>query len=141
MRKSTGNAFAVVLVVAASGVVLGGCTGGGVADCEQLLEGTALSVEGVDSADFTCRRDFGDSGQRGAITLAVDTQREATPVIEDVYRAFASEPDIGSAWTVYITFTAVAGGSEFNDEALDFNGDPTMRDIRERYDIHPAGAD
>ena len=113
----------------------------GETECEELLENTAWSVKDVDTADFTCRRDFGDSGQRGTIALAVDTQGEATPVIEDVYPRVCERADIGTAWTVYITFTSASGGNEFDDEALDFNGDPNMRDIRELYDIYPPGAE
>lgn len=139
MRRCIGKGITVTLVLAASVVAMSGCVGDDVAGCKQLLEDTALSVQGVDSADFTCRRDFGDSGQRGTITLAVDAQQEATPVIEDVYREFASEADIGNAWTVYINFSSPDGENEFDDDALGFNGDPNMRDIRDRYDIHPPG--
>ena len=142
MKKRIRSAATAVLVAAASSATLAGCTGDSdeIVECEELLENTTLSVEDVDAADFTCRRNFGDHGERGTITLAVDTQRAATPVIEDVYRALASEPDIGSSWVVYVDFISLTGTS-FNIEALDFNGNPPMDQIRDRYDIHPPGTD
>lgn len=142
MRNSARRTVASILATAASVVALTGCTGDPdeIAACEELLERTALSVEGVDTAEFTCRRDFGNPGEGGTVTLAVDTQRKATPVIEEVYRAFAREPDIDSASIVYFDFTSKSG-KEFNDESLGFNGDPYMDQIRDRYDIHPRDSD
>lgn len=142
MRSRIQRAVTSLLAIAVSGVVLVGCTGDPdeIAECEELVERTALSVEGVETADFTCWRDFGNPGEQGTVSLAVETQQDADLVIEDVYRAFASEPDIDNSWVVYFEFTSKSGEA-FNIEALGFNGTPSIRDLRDRYDIHPPGAE
>ncbi|PUB29031.1 hypothetical protein C8K30_103457 [Promicromonospora sp. AC04] len=130
---------AVTIVAAATGVVLfAGCTGGSEAECEEAFEGAAQSVDRVASAKFDCSVQLEGSTQIGEIMLDVDTQKAATPVIADVYRAFAAESGLGDARTPFITFSSLNNGKVFDDE---FQGSPSISDLREKYDIYPSEAD
>ena len=139
MRKRIRARVLAIVMATTSVFVLSGCTGSEVAECEQILEETVLTVKGVDSAEFTCKRNLGNSSEIGTIIFSVSTQQESTPIIEEIYRALAAEGRINDAWRPFITFAAAGGGVEFNDDALGFNGTPVIGDVRDRYDIHPPG--
>lgn len=143
MRRPRKNAVGVVVTAAMAAGMFSGCAATDLAACSQAFERAALTVDKVVSAEFECEESLGDSSQRGKIVLAVDTQESANPVIEDVYRAFAAEPDLDDSWLPNIEFAQESSESHFSglDVDLDFNGKPNLRDMREGYDINPTGAD
>lgn len=138
MRKNIRSGAVAIVAVATSALLLAGCTGDREAECEEAFENAALSVDRVASAEFDCSVQLEGSTQIGEIALDVDTQQAATPVIADVYRAFAAESRIGDARTPFITFSSDSNGKDFDD---DFQGSPSISDLRETYDIHPSGAE
>lgn len=74
--------------------------------------------------------------------MSVETQEQATLVIEEIYKAFAFESALDDAWIPGTQFLADEGGASFDDLDLGFNGGtPPVGDMRDRYDIHPPGAD
>lgn len=134
---------ALVLVPVAIAGLTSGCGGTDVATCAEVFERAALTVDSVESADFECRDPFGHSSYHGSIALTVDTQSEANPVIDEIYRAFAAESELDNAWIPNIAFSQSEGNVKFSglDVELEFNGKPSVRDMREGYGISPTAGD
>lgn len=125
----------VTLVV----ITLAACGGGGaVRKCEEALTSAATSVEGVVEAEFTCKRSFGNPSQTGSVTIAGTTEAEVTAVMEGVLQAFAASPDLDDASVVYVDFANEDGSITVIEQAVGFNGTPSIRDIREHYGITPS---
>ncbi|MEV0953879.1 hypothetical protein [Promicromonospora sp. NPDC050249] len=129
---STGLVTLVVITLAA-------CGGGGSArKCEEALTSAATSVEGVVGAEFTCKRSFGNPSQTGSVTIAGTTEAQVTAVMEGVLQAFAASPDLDDASVVYVDFANEDGSITVIEQAVGFNGTPSIRDIREHYGITPG---
>lgn len=133
----------MVLACLTSAPLLVGCGGPSELDekCAKAFERAALTVDQVLSAEYECGGSFGNPSRDGTIVLSVDTQEQATPVIEDVYKAFASEQDLDSAWGASAEFRSEGDGKSFDDLDLEFNGSPTVGDMRDRYGISSADSD
>ena len=131
-------ALSVVLAAFVSG-----CSGsdGLNEECAEAFERAALTVEQVLSAEYECGGSFGNPSQSGTVVLSVDTQEQATPVIEEIYKAFAAEEGLDSAWSPSTRFLDEGGTASFDDLDLDFNGTPAIRHLRDRYGIGPEGSD
>ncbi|WP_083259754.1 hypothetical protein [Cellulosimicrobium cellulans] len=125
-----------MLVVAAT---LVGCgTGAGAErDCEQMWESLSESVDGVTAADFECRRSFGDSGQKGKVTVAATTQDEAVAMMEATLRAYAASPDVDDASVLNLVVATEDDSVTVGPGLLGFNGAPAMYEVREHYGIQP----
>lgn len=128
------SAGLVTLVV----VTLAACSGGSVRRCEEALTAAATSVQGVVAAEFTCTRSFGNPGQSGSVTIAGTTEAQVTAVMEGVLQAFAASPDLDEASVVYVDFANEDGSITVIEQAVGFNGTPSIRDIREHYGITPS---
>ena len=137
MNKSpTATALAAILVT----IVLAGC--GASADwdetCADTYERAVLTVDAVASAEFECGGSFGAGTENGTVTLAVDTQQEATPVIEEIYRAFAVDPELSGVRSPAIDFVSENGETRFSIDDLGFGGEPSVDQMRETYGITPS---
>lgn len=115
---------------------LSGCTSPSIFDesCPEDFTSAALTVPDVVSAEFECGGTLNDQGVDGTITLNVDTQEEANPTIERIYRAFAADSKIVDT-IPNIRFVPEHGDDWFHDSDLGFNGSPSIGDMRERYGI------
>ncbi|MFE7506704.1 hypothetical protein [Promicromonospora sp. NPDC057488] len=141
MERISRSMAAVAASVAAASL-LAGCGGSDLdEECAAAFERAALTVDRVDSAEYECGGSFGNPSQDGKIVLGVDTQEEATPVIEEIYKAFATNDGLDGAWSPGTEFVARGGGASFDDLGLEFNGSPSVGDMRDRYDVHPPSTD
>jgi hypothetical protein len=132
------SATAAVVAMLGAGLALTGCGPDQDEDCAKTYESAALKVEGVTSAEFECGGSFGAETESGTVTLGVDTQSEATPVIEEVYRSFAADPGLTYSKLTGIRFASESGETRFNDDDLGFGGSPSVRQMREKYGITPS---
>jgi hypothetical protein len=131
----------LALVIGLATVVAGtlaACGGGAARACEEALTAAATSVDGVVRAEFTCERSFGNPSQEGSVTIAGTTEPAAVAVMEDVLRAFAASAELGDASVVYTGFTNEDGTISVDPVDAGFNGTPSIRDLREHYDITPG---
>lgn len=131
-RKSAAIAMTVAL---ATITALTGCGPNEDEQCAAAYERAVQRVDAVVSAEFKCGGGFGAETQGGEVTIAVDTQDEANPVMEDVYRALAADPELTRA--PYVLFHSV-DGDFFKIDDLGFNGNPSLDQIREKYGITPT---
>ena len=130
-----------VAAVLATSISLTGCglSGDRDEDCAAAYERAALKVAAVESAEFTCGGSFGNSSDRGTVTLAADTKEEASPAIEEVYRSFAADPELTYQGTPYADFVSESGGERFDNDDLGFDSSyPSIDEMREKYGITPA---
>lgn len=130
-----------VAAILAISISLTGCgpTGDRDQDCAAAYEQAALKVAAVVSAEFTCGGSFGNSSDRGTVTLAVDTQEEANPAIEEVYRSFAEDPRLTYPSAPFADFVSESSGERFDNSDLGFEGSyPTIDEMREKYGITPT---
>ena len=121
----------------AASTALTGCGPNEDEQCAAAFERVVLRVDAVVSAEFECGGGFGAETQGGDVTIAADTQDEANPVIEDVYRALAADPELTRA--PYVLFYSV-DGDFFKIDDLGFNGNPSLDQMREKYGITPTPA-
>lgn len=142
MRPRVGVA---ILVALGSATMLSGCA---IADnrCAKAYEAAALAVDGVATASFSCSSGFEHGSQGGSVTVSVESEDEALPVIDEVYRAFASSSELEDAWDGSPSF--FLEGAEktdpenlLDDSQLGIGDDPLIFTLREHYDIHPPGTD
>ncbi|MFE7506701.1 hypothetical protein [Promicromonospora sp. NPDC057488] len=142
MRSRFGAALLAALVGA---TVLSGCTNDDDA-CARAFETAALAVDEVATANFSCTSGFEHGSQGGVITLSVDSEDQALPVIEKVYRGFASSGELDDAWTADADFflknADTANHEEIiDDSALGIEDDPLIFTLRDRYGIRPPDVD
>lgn len=139
MKKS--SHVVSVAVIFASSLALTGCGADRDEDCAAAYRNAVLKVDAVASAEFECGGSFGAETENGTVAIAVDTQEEATPVIEDIYQSFAADPGLIDARLPYIEFVS-ENGEAFNiGEILDelgFGGVPSVSQMREKYGITPT---
>lgn len=119
----------------AASTALTGCGPNEDEQCAAAFERVVLRVDAVVSAEFECGGGFGAETQQGDVILAVDTQEEAIPVIEDVYRALAADPELTRA--PYMDFLS-DNGKVLNDFDLGFGGEPSLDQLREKYGTTPS---
>ena len=132
------SATTTVTAMLGTVLVLTGCGPDEDVECAEAYESAALQVAAVTSAEFECGGSFGAQTERGTVTLAVDVQSEATPVIEEVYKSFAASPELMYSKLSNIEFESDETGAQFNDDDLDFGGSPSVRQMREKYGITPS---
>lgn len=135
MSRQSAMVIAVALGV---GLILTGCGPASDDECAESYERAALAVEAVASAEFECGGGFGAETERGTVTLAVATQPEANSAIEEVYKSFAASPGLINSKLSNIEFVSQSTDEYFNDDALGFNGSPSVRQMREKYGITPT---
>lgn len=133
MRKQS-TAIAIAGILAAS-TALAGCGPNEDAECAAAYERAISRVDAVVSTEIECGGGFGAETQGGDVVISADTQDEANPVIEDVYRALAADPELTRA--PYINFLS-DNGTVFSINDLDFGGDPSIEQLREKYGITPT---
>lgn len=130
-----------VAAILATSISLTGCglSGGRDENCAAAYEQAALKVAAVVAAEFTCGGSFGNSSDRGTVTLAVDTQEEASTAIEDVYRSFAADPRLTYPSAPFADFVSESSGERFDNSDLGFDGSyPTIDEMREKYGTTPS---
>lgn len=125
------------LLAGAMLILLAACGGDDARACEETLTSAARSVDGVVEAEFTCERSFGNPSQKGSVTIEGTTEPAVLAVMEDVLRAFAASADLGDASVVYTQFANEDGTISVVEPQVGFNGTPSIRDLREHYDITP----
>lgn len=130
--KSTVVAFAATL---ATITVLTSCGPNEDEECAAAYERAVLRVDAVISAEFECGGGFGAETQGGDVTITADTQEEANPVLEEVYRSLAADPELTRA--PYVNFLS-DNGDVFSIDDLGFGGAPSLDQIREKYSITPS---
>lgn len=119
-------------------LAVGGCTSQtSLHACEEAFESAALGVTGVADADFTCSESLGNPEQHGSVILAAQTEDEAKEILHEVLRAFASSDELENATVAYVDYESEDGTIEVHPADLGFNGNPSLRDIREHYGIEP----
>lgn len=118
---------------------LAGCgTGGGAESaCEETMESITMSVDGVSAAQFECRRSFGNSWEKGSVTVTAATEAEAVTVMEDVLRTYAASAEIDDASGPVLSFESEDGSILVGPTTVGFNGTPAMDEVREHYGIQP----
>jgi hypothetical protein len=136
---------AAILIVLGSTTVLSGCAIAGNA-CANAFEKAAQSVDEVSTANFGCSSDFGHPNQSGSVFISADSDGEALPVIEEVYRAFASSSKLEDAWKANLSFYLDGADITDPEEQIDSSDlgigeDAQIHHLREHYDIRPPGAD
>jgi predicted component of type VI protein secretion system len=129
------SATVAIAVILAASTTLTGCGSNKDEECAIAYERAVLRVDAVVSAEFECGGGFGAETQGGDVALAVDTQDEAIPVIEDVYRALAADPELTRA--PYVSFLS-DNGKVLNNYDLGFGGEPSLEQLREKYGITPS---
>ena len=139
------RAGVVILVVLGAATMLSSCA---VADnaCAKAFETAALAVDEVATASFSCSSDFGHPDQGGVITISVESEDEALPVIDKIYREFASSSDLESAWKANPSFFLEGADKSvpenlLEDSELGIREDPQVYNLRDHYGIHPPGAE
>lgn len=125
-----------VAVTSLASLMLSGCTTGE-ESCADLYENLAMSVQGVESATFECNRGLTNGSEFGEIRVGDVTEEQATAIVEDVYKSFAEEPEIGDEETPRFSITSADGSVAVGAFNLGFNGDPTIGTVRDEYGIHP----
>lgn len=125
-------------LLAVAVLMLAACGADDARSCEEALTTAARSVDGVVDAEFTCERSFGNPSQKGSVTIEGTTETAVVAVMEDVLRAFAASADLGDASVVYTRFTNEDGTISVAEPLVGFNGTPSIRDLREHYDITPG---
>ena len=104
--------------------------------CVTLKTDTALAVQGVVSATFTCVKSFEGSVQHGSVTVNATTTEEATKIMDAVLRAFATKPGMVDTWNAPTEFKSQDGSIVVDTRALGFNGTPWISDLRKHYGVN-----
>lgn len=134
--QSTAIAIAAMLTASTT---LTGCGPNEDEGCAAAYERAALKVAAVVSAEFTCGGSLGNSSDRGTVTLAADTQEDATPAIEDVYRSFAADPTLTHRSIPFADFVSESDSGRFYNDDLGFDSSyPSIDEMRENYGITPT---
>jgi hypothetical protein len=102
-------------------------------DCEDAFAETALSVEGVVSAEFDCSDTFGGGRQRGNVVLRASSRDEAARIVDSVLRAFAAEPRLELEWSTPHEYRNVDGSIVVSAGDVGFPAVPKIREVREHY--------
>lgn len=129
------SAVVAIAAMLAASATLTGCGPNEDEECAAAYERAVLRVDAVVSAEFDCGGGFGAETQGGDVTITADTQDDANPVIEEVYRSLAADPELTRA--PYVNFRS-DNGDVFSIDDLGFNGAPSLDQIREKYDITPT---
>lgn len=124
--------------MAAAGLVLTGCGPGDDEECADAYERAIQSIDGVTSVEITCGESFGNTSDQGTATLDADTQAEANPIIEEIYRSLARSPDMLDTNVLYIDFDSDSGGPWFTSDDLGLDRYPSVGEVREKYGITPT---
>ncbi|GAB3171152.1 hypothetical protein GCM10027059_38870 [Myceligenerans halotolerans] len=133
-----GRVPATAALVAGVALAVGGCAStSSLQDCEEAFESAALSVAGVSAAEFTCTESFGNPQQEGRVTLAAETSDQALTILDEVLRAYASSADLENSTVAYVNYVTEDAAIDVHPADLGFNGNPSLRDIREHYGIEP----
>ncbi|GAA1857617.1 hypothetical protein [Myceligenerans crystallogenes] len=116
-----------------------GCSAAAESNCEGLYEGLAESVKGVESADFDCTKGPSGESTLGKVYVADDvTEDQATAILEEVYKAYARQPEIDSAQRPSFGIVSENGSLAVGADKLGFDGGPNMNEVREKYGINPG---
>lgn len=129
----------VVVALAGGGVAMAvPLLGGGSRDCEAVLNRTISAVDGVLEAQVECSTQFGGGWQRQQVRLDAATQGEAYPIVEQVLRALAAEPEAEGSWSTPQVYRLTDDSTLSSLAELGFNGSPSIAVVREHYGIVPG---
>lgn len=103
--------------------------------CEKVLNDTVLSVSGVESVTVDCNLQFGGDWQRAEVHLNTSDMAEAQVIATNVMKAYASQKSIEDSWATPQLYV-LKDGSEIKT-LNDFNGTPSVRQVRSKYSITP----
>ena len=106
-------------------------------DCEDAFRETALTVDGVVSAEFDCSDMFGGGWQRGTVVLRAATRDEAAAV-DALLRAFAADPRLEPRWSTPQRYRNEDGSLVVGAGAAGFPAVPTIREVCAHYGIAPG---
>lgn len=128
------------VIVLGTCIALAGCTSSSDWNeiCAETYERAVLEADMVVSAQFECGGSFGSATETGTVTLAVSTQKDATSVIEEVYRSLAADSGLRDTKAPSIEFVSENGETRFDIDDLGFSGSPSVDQLREKYGITPT---
>ncbi len=107
-------------------------------DCEDAFRQTALSVDGVVSAEFDCSDTFGGGWQRGEVVIRASSRDEAARVVDALLRAFAAEPRLEARWSTPQEYRNEDGSIVVGAGVAGFPAVPKIREVRAHYGITPG---
>lgn len=104
--------------------------------CVDMKTNTALAVEGVASAEFSCEQSFEGSTQNGFVTVNANTETEVVKTMDKVLYAFATKSGMAATWRAPSEFKSQDGSIVVYPSALGFNGTPWVSDLRKHYGVN-----
>jgi len=103
--------------------------------CNKVLNDTILLVSGVESVTVDCNLQFGGSWQRAEVHLNTNDMTEAQTIATNVMKAYASQKSIEDSWGTPQLYVLKDGSTL--KTLSDFNGAPSVRQVRVKYNIYP----
>lgn len=101
--------------------------------CKEKYESLALSVEGVESADFGCNREHHYFTEGGSVEAGDVTRAEALEILEAILVKFAQSPDLDEVEQPSIFLESSDGSVEVRPEDLGLSDDPNIRELRTHF--------